>query len=374
VVKTVLHAMRTGDTAAMRARFHSSMPMRVPYDRNGVPGISVDSAAGFIAAVARSTRDQLDERVAESVVHIDGNLAQVWAYYEFVRGGAFSHCGADQFVLGRTEAGWKLLSLSYSVRTDGCRKDLPFTPRERALRDVVAAERAFAHYADTANLGAAFVWALRDDAIYLDADGVKQMKPVYAARPAGPAWLRWVPSWVDAAADGSMGLTTGPYAFHRSRDAADSVPIGRGDFMTIWVKGADRWQVALDQGIGGDTTAHLDEPLREQVAGVTGQAALPELMDVDKRIRGDGWLATLKGLAVADVRVLREGTPRGAGRAGLTGARTVRFTPLGGRVAASGDIGATWGTWVDGSKKGAYVRFWRRTAEGWRVTVDRLGD
>jgi hypothetical protein len=371
VVKTVLHAMRIGDTAAMRARFHPSMPMRVTAWRNGAPVVAVDSGAAWVADVGGVRVDQLDERIGTPVVQVDGNLAQVWAYYEFLRAGEFSHCGADQFVLGRTEAGWKILSTMYSVRREGCSKDLTFTPRERALLDVTAAERAFAHFADTANIPAAFVWALRDDAIYLDGEGVKQMKPLYAGRRPGPSWLRWAPSWVDASADGTMGLTTGPFAWHPARDSA---AVRRGNFMTIWTRGPERWQVTLDLGVAGDTTARLDEPLREQPAGVGGRAALTQLSDLDKRISGNGWLRTLRGLATPDVRVLRDGLARAEGREGLTGASSVRFTPLGGRVAQSGDIGATWGTWKDGNKRGAYVRFWRRTAEGWRVTVDRMGE
>ena len=372
VVKTVLHAMRMADTATLRARLHPSMPLRVMRWRDGVPVIAADSGSRWIMGVAGTPVGRLDERIGTPVVQVDGNLAEVWAYYEFRRGEEFSHCGADQFVLGRTDDGWKVLVIAYSIRPEGCSKALTFTPRARALLDVTAAERAFARYADTANIPAAFVWALHDDAITLDGDGVKQMKPLYAAaRRPGTAWLRWSPSWVDASADGTMGLTTGPFALHLSRDSA---AVRRGNYMTIWTKGPDRWQVALDLGVAGDSTSHLDEPLREQPAGVEGRAALTQLSDLDKRISGNGWLRTLRGLAAADVRVLRDNMVRAEGREGLSGAASVRFTPLGGRVATSGDIGATWGTWKDGEKKGAYVRFWRRTAEGWRVTVDRMGE
>jgi hypothetical protein len=372
VVTTVLHAMRMGDTASMRLRFHPSMPMRVAYYRNGVAEIAVDSGAGWVRSVGGGPVDRLDERIGTPRVQVDGNLAQVWTYYEFLRGPDFSHCGADQFVLGRTDEGWKIIFTSYSVRREGCSKDLAFTPRDRALRDMVAAERAFARHADTANIPVAFVRALRDDAITLDGEGVRPMKPMYASRPPGPAWLRWAPSWADAAADGAMGFTTGPWAWHPARDSAAS---GHGNFMTIWTKEGGRWQVALDLGVSGDSTARLDEPLREQGAGRTGRARLTDLTDLEKnRVKGGNWLRALRDLSAPDVRVLREGIVRAEGREGLTGAGTVRFTPLGGRIATSGDIGATWGTWRDGSKKGSYVRFWRNTPEGWRVTVDRMGE
>ena len=372
VARTVLHAMRMGDTATMHRLFEGSVPMRIAGYRNGAPVIGSDSGSSWAHSVAATTPGSLDERIGVPAVQVDGNLAQVWTYYEFRRGTEFSHCGADQFVLGRTERGWKILSLSYSARREGCRQDLAFTPRDRALLDVVAAERAFAHYADTASIGPAFVWALRADAITLDANGVKLMRPIYEARRNNGALLRWAPSWADAAEDGTLGVTTGPWEWRPARDSAVQ---GRGNFLTIWVKGPERWQVALDIGVGGDSTARLDEPLLEMPGGVTGRGRLEELMGLDReRIRGGGWVRALQALAAPDVRVIREGQVRGAGRDALSGAASVRFTSLGGRVATSGDLGSTWGTWRDGAKKGSYVRIWKRTAEGWRVVIDRMGD
>jgi hypothetical protein len=237
---------------------------------------------------------------------------------------------------------------------------------------MVAAERAFAYYADTGGTPAAFVWALRDDAVTLDADGVHPMKPIYAARRRGPALLRWAPSWADMAEDGTMGVTTGPWEW---RPARDSAVARRGNFLTIWVKGPERWQVALDLGVSGDSTAHMDEELLEMPAGVAGRSRLSDLADLDRdRIRGGNWLTALRELSSPDVRVLREGVVRTTGREALTGAASVRFTSLGGRVTTSGDLGATWGTWQDGAKRGSYVRIWKRTREGWRVVVDRMGE
>ncbi|HEX7918392.1 MAG TPA: hypothetical protein VF454_03265, partial [Gemmatimonadales bacterium] len=258
VARTALHAMRVNDTATMRRLFAGSVPMRITGFRNSDPVIGSDSGDSWISSVAQTPAGQLDERIGDPVVRVDGNLAQVWTYYEFRRGETFSHCGADQFVLGRTPAGWKIISLNYSFRRDGCRQDLAFTPRERGLLDLVAAERAFAFYADTGGTPAAFVWALRDDAITLDATGVKPMKPIYAARRRGPALLSWGPSWAEMSNDGTMGFTLGPWTW---RPARDSAVAARGHFMTIWVKGAERWQVALDLGAGGDSTSSLDEPL-----------------------------------------------------------------------------------------------------------------
>ena len=51
---------------------------------------------------------------------MDGNLANVWVYYEFYAGDKFSHCGVDNFQLGRTDAGWKIILLADSRRRQGC--------------------------------------------------------------------------------------------------------------------------------------------------------------------------------------------------------------------------------------------------------------
>ena len=246
------------------------------------------------------------------------------------------------------------------------------TPRADALRDVIAVERAFSHYADTANIPAAFLWALAPDAITLDADGVKPMRPLYVARRPGPALLQWEPSLVDASEDGNFAISTGPWEW---RPARDSGVKGRGQFLTVWKKGPERWQVALDLGIGGDSTAHLTGNVRGLPAGRTGHAALEQVLGVERgKVKGNGWVRALRALATPDVRVLREGMALAEGRDALDGSSSARFSSLGGTVSSAGDLGATWGTWRDGSHRGSYVRIWKRTADGWRVILDRMGD
>ena len=109
--------------------------------------------------------------------------------------------------------------------------------------------------------------------------------------------------------------------------------------------------------------------------GVSGPARLSDLTDLERhRLDGSGWVAALRALSAPEVRVLRENSVRGSGPQAIDGAATVRFQSLGGTIATSGDLGATWGTWKDGAQKGSYVRIWKRTADGWRVVVDRMGD
>ena len=53
-------------------------------------------------------------------VQVDGTLASVWAEYTFYAGERLSHCGVDAFHLVRTPAGWKIVSLVDTRRSDSC--------------------------------------------------------------------------------------------------------------------------------------------------------------------------------------------------------------------------------------------------------------
>ena len=61
-----------------------------------------------------------NERIFDPEIRIDGNVAQVWAYYTFHRNSTFSHCGVDAFMLVKIGASWKITQLADSRRTTGC--------------------------------------------------------------------------------------------------------------------------------------------------------------------------------------------------------------------------------------------------------------
>ncbi len=56
-----------------------------------------------------------------------GKIANVWAEYDFHSNGKFAHCGIDTFLLLKTDEGWKIFSLTYTMETHGC-KDSPLGP------------------------------------------------------------------------------------------------------------------------------------------------------------------------------------------------------------------------------------------------------
>lgn len=63
------------------------------------------------------------ERIWQPTVLVDGDLAQVWAPYDFHLDGKFSHCGIDSFSLVRQDGRWRIAGISYSVQLKGCATD-----------------------------------------------------------------------------------------------------------------------------------------------------------------------------------------------------------------------------------------------------------
>ncbi|HEX6307219.1 MAG TPA: cyanophycinase [Longimicrobiales bacterium] len=114
-------AMRSRDTAAIRALVHPDLRIFVPQERTGSRTIRVSTADQFIAQIAAATQ-RLDERPVRPEVRVDGPLASVWTWYEFRRGGEFSHCGTDAFHFVRSDSGWIITGLSYTVQPTGCRR------------------------------------------------------------------------------------------------------------------------------------------------------------------------------------------------------------------------------------------------------------
>lgn len=125
VVTKLFDGMRTRDTAGMRTLFHEPVAMRSVSWRQGKAVVEADGLEDWFKGVA-SAPDTLvlDERLGPLEIRVDGNLASVWVYYEFYVSTRFSHCGADSFQFGRTDAGWKILLLADSRRRQGCSQSL----------------------------------------------------------------------------------------------------------------------------------------------------------------------------------------------------------------------------------------------------------
>ncbi len=117
VVTRLFEAMRARDTTAMRAAFVANASMQ----SLTADGITFDAVDGWIGSVGRARAGLVfDERLANPVIHVDGDLASIWVDYWFFAGDRFSHCGVDAFQLVRRAEGWLVFSVVDTRRTVGC--------------------------------------------------------------------------------------------------------------------------------------------------------------------------------------------------------------------------------------------------------------
>jgi len=88
--------------------------------RDGKLQFRTQSWADWAKSLAQAP-DKLEERMHDPKVRLNGTIASVWTYYTFRRNGTFSHCGIDNFDMARIDGRWKIVNISYTVETQGCR-------------------------------------------------------------------------------------------------------------------------------------------------------------------------------------------------------------------------------------------------------------
>ncbi len=115
-VQQVFNGMAAHDAAMIKngmtadARLVASRPGRPP---------SATPVSDFANSIS-SNQNQLLERIWNPTVMIRGNIAMVWADYDFHLNGKFNHCGVDAFLLVKSDEGWKISAISYTSETEGC--------------------------------------------------------------------------------------------------------------------------------------------------------------------------------------------------------------------------------------------------------------
>jgi hypothetical protein len=82
---------------------------------------STTTAEDFATRVAGMQGELVERFTSKPKVDVQGRIAYLWAEYDFVRDGKFSHCGIDTATLFKTDDGWKIATLVYTAQTTGCK-------------------------------------------------------------------------------------------------------------------------------------------------------------------------------------------------------------------------------------------------------------
>ena len=90
---------------------------------DGKSRLQLTPVDAFVKRVGTPHAVVYDERLYDPRVVVDGGLASVWVDYSFFAGPRFSHCGVDAFHVAKVGEAWKIISLTDTRRTTGCRKE-----------------------------------------------------------------------------------------------------------------------------------------------------------------------------------------------------------------------------------------------------------
>ena len=257
----------------------------------------------------------------------------------------------------------------------------------RDLQTMVNAERAFANLARKENTRKAFLVYLSDDAVVFG-QGPVNGKKRWEERPTDDSKLDWDPEFADIAASGDFGYTTGPWEYRTHR--TDKNPDAHGHFVTVWKKKPNGlFQNILDIGVSHphDPESH---PFRTSTihakAGNDHRPKTESIMDIEKEflasLKEGGSKAHVQSFS-RDARLYRTGkipmtipslTRPVAEREGST----IRYSPIQGGMASSGDLGYVYGTasWTESKESNDevhanYTRIWKNEdGSHWKIVLE----
>jgi len=272
--------------------------------------------------------------------------------------------------------GMKMVLIALAALAAACGTNPPHDDPSAAARSLAQAERAFAARSVRENARAAFLAHFASDGM-LVRNGWTAAMPALEAQGMAPLVLDWHPVYVEAARSGDLGLSTGPWTL-TPRDPARHV--GHGQFVSVWRREHGQWKVMADIGISHPEPALEDAALETRVAQ-GGCASAESLEQAEARFsalaQGEDVRSALHALAASGLRFYREGAPPRLGleavlASGAAEASARRYSAQGARVAQSGELGFTSGSYagVRDAEHGAWLRVWRCEPGGWRVALD----
>ncbi len=114
----------TRDLTIMKAVLGDNVLLQtVGRSPEGQPVLRSEDMNDFIASIA-SIPDtvQLQEKLLDYQIRIDGDMANAWTPYEFFLRGEFHHCGVNSFQLFHDGEAWKIIYIIDTRRKEGCRE------------------------------------------------------------------------------------------------------------------------------------------------------------------------------------------------------------------------------------------------------------
>ena len=122
-INNLFNGMLKEDTSMIKKAFIEEPIMLTGFkSKTGKEIIKEDKLDNLIKAISTKEKgsDSWIEKLYNTSIKIDGNIAQVWTEYSFYVGESFSHCGVDAFQLIRVDGNWKIAHIMDTRRKEGC--------------------------------------------------------------------------------------------------------------------------------------------------------------------------------------------------------------------------------------------------------------
>jgi hypothetical protein len=122
-IQTFFDGLHKGDTLLINKSISSSLKLETIYiNTDGLSVLKSECKADFLRAVSeKREEDKWEEKLTSITIHIDENLASVWAPYKFYFNSKFSHCGVNSFQLFNNDDHWEIIYLVDTRRKEDCR-------------------------------------------------------------------------------------------------------------------------------------------------------------------------------------------------------------------------------------------------------------
>jgi len=280
--------------------------------------------------------------------------------------------------MGVASGGMKPLCATLALALAACAHPPAMTDHSPSL---AAAETAFAAHSVREDMRVAFLAAFADDGVFVR-NGWIVSNDFLRDRAAPPIVLDWRPQYVETAASGDLGLSTGPSRI--TSKATPGTPPTYGQFVSVWRRApGGPWKVAVDLGISHPGDVLWNEPLETRQPGPSAGTASDSVADAEARFASE---ARERGLRAAygahgadNLRFYRAGQAPVMGRAAALAAPSMgdevpAWTVERTETARSGELAYARGAYASraapATPLGWYLRVWRREAPGWRIVMD----
>ena len=121
VIRSMFDGMRAKNAEKVASAFSPDAIMQTIQAKPEGSQVASNSVADFVKRISTTPAEtNLDERILDYQIKIDGTMASAWTPYRFYLNGNFSHCGVNSFQLVKMAEGWKIVYIIDTRRKEPC--------------------------------------------------------------------------------------------------------------------------------------------------------------------------------------------------------------------------------------------------------------